>query len=89
MIDERGEYADSFFGECQETGDTDMKQGLFFLGMAMTVTFGGGFLIRLVREGDFYIDQFAGGLVGIVLLIIAMFVKRKEISHLEYRDRRM
>jgi hypothetical protein len=55
-----------------------MKQGLFFFGMAMTVIFGGGFLIRLVRDGDFYIDQFAGGMVGIVFLIIAMFVKRKE-----------
>jgi hypothetical protein len=55
-----------------------MKQSLFLFGLAMTVIFGGGFLIRLVRDGDFYIDQFAGGLVGIVLLIIAMFVKKNE-----------
>jgi hypothetical protein len=59
-------------------GDDYMKQSLFLFGLAMTVIFGGGFLIRLVRDGDFYIDQFAGGLVGIVLLIIAMFVKKNE-----------
>ncbi|WP_175986304.1 hypothetical protein [Bacillus sp. Marseille-Q1617] len=52
-----------------------MKQSLFLFVTAMTVIFGGGFLIRLVRDGDFYIDQFAGGMIGIVLLIVGVAVK--------------
>jgi hypothetical protein len=43
--------------------------------MALTVIFGGGFLIRFVRDGDFYIAKFIGGVIGIVLLLAALFVK--------------
>ncbi|MGR3763122.1 hypothetical protein [Rossellomorea sp. NS-SX7] len=53
-----------------------MKQGLFLFGMALTVIFGGGFLIRLVRDGDFYIAEFAGGMIGIALLIMTLFVNK-------------
>jgi hypothetical protein len=45
-----------------------MKQGFSFFGMALTVIFGGGFLIRFVRDGDFY------RVIGIVLLLAALFV---------------
>jgi hypothetical protein len=54
-----------------------MKQALFFFGMALTVIFGGGFLIRLIRDGDFYIAEFAGGVIGVVLLVLALAVKNK------------
>ncbi|MEG9295372.1 hypothetical protein V6B33_02835 [Mangrovibacillus sp. Mu-81] len=43
--------------------------------MALTVIFGGGFLIRFVRDGDFYIAKFIGGVIGIVFLIAAMLAK--------------
>ncbi|MEL3971763.1 hypothetical protein AAEO50_05655 [Rossellomorea oryzaecorticis] len=53
--------------------------------MAMIVIFGGGFLIRLVRDGDFYIAEFAGGMSGIALLIMTMFVKKGR-NKPSYRD---
>lgn len=37
--------------------------------------FGGGFLIRFVRDGDFYIAEFIGGIVGITLVIISFLLK--------------
>ncbi|KSU64460.1 hypothetical protein AS034_01055 [[Bacillus] enclensis] len=54
-----------------------MKQALSFFGMALIVIFGGGFLIRLIRDGDFYIAEFAGGVIGLVLLVMALVVKLK------------
>ncbi|MFL8938288.1 hypothetical protein ACKA06_15970 [Rossellomorea oryzaecorticis] len=54
-----------------------MKQALSFCGMALTVIFDGGFLIRLIRDGDFYIAEFAGGVIGVILLVMALVVKLK------------
>jgi hypothetical protein len=58
-------------------GGGTMKQALLFFGMALTVIFGGGFLIRFVRDGDFYIAEFTGGMIGVVLLVMALVVKNK------------
>ena len=41
----------------------------------MNFIFGGGFLIRFVRDGDFYIAEFGGGIIGIVILLIGLFKK--------------
>lgn len=30
----------------------------------MTMIFGGGFLIRFIRDSDFYIAEFIGGVIG-------------------------
>jgi len=54
-----------------------MKGTLISLGIAMTIIFGGGFLIRLIRDSDFYIAEFIGGIIGIIILIIGIFVKGK------------
>ena len=40
-------------------------------------SFGGGFLIRLVRDGDFYIAEFIGGIIGVIILLFCVFVKKK------------
>ncbi|XXM73022.1 hypothetical protein ACQ0QQ_03740 [Lysinibacillus sphaericus] len=52
-----------------------MKEALFFFGTALAVIFGGGFLIRFIRDADFYIAEFAGGVIGVVLLVAALVVK--------------
>ena len=48
--------------------------------MSMTIIFGGGFLIRLIRDSDFYIAEFIVGIIGIIMLISAIFVKGKSKS---------
>jgi len=62
-----------------ETGGVFLKYGLLSFGILLTVIFGGGFFIRLFRDGDFYIDQFIGGVIGITLLIIGI-VKKKALN---------
>ncbi|TFJ91855.1 hypothetical protein [Lentibacillus salicampi] len=52
-----------------------MKRLLISLGISMTIIFGVGFLIRFVRDSDFYIAQFIGGIIGIIILIIGVFIK--------------
>lgn len=59
----------------EEGSDFILKYGLLFLGINITIIFGGGFLIRLLRDGDFYIDQFIGGIIGIIILIIGIVKK--------------
>ena len=56
-------------------GDDRLKYWLLFYGMSITMIFGGGFLIRFVRDGDFYIAEFIGGIVGIILVIISLLLK--------------
>ena len=52
-----------------------MKSLLISLGISMTIIFGGGFLIRYVRDSDFYIAEFIGGIIGIIILNIGIFTK--------------
>ena len=52
-----------------------MKNWLRSCGIIITLIFGGGFLIRFVRDGDFYIAEFIGGIVGIILIIISFLLK--------------
>ncbi|MBP2080143.1 hypothetical protein [Oceanobacillus polygoni] len=52
-----------------------MKYLLTSIGISMTIIFGGGFLIRFVRDSDFYIAEFVGGIIGIIILIIGKFSK--------------
>ncbi|RDW17432.1 hypothetical protein [Oceanobacillus chungangensis] len=54
-----------------------MKYWLMSLGISLTIIFGGGFLIRLFRDGDFYIAEFTGGIIGINLLLIRLFITKK------------
>jgi hypothetical protein len=54
-----------------------LKHWLVYFGMAMTIIFGGGFLIRLIRDGEFYIAEFTGGVLGIILISAALFVKKQ------------
>ena len=52
-----------------------MKYWLLFFGVIITIIFGGGFLIRLVRDGDFYFAEFIGGIIGIIILLLGLFKK--------------
>ncbi|PQD96749.1 hypothetical protein CYL18_02350 [Pradoshia eiseniae] len=52
-----------------------MKNWLLSFGISTTMILGGGFLIRFVRDGDFYIAEFIGGIVGIILIIISFLLK--------------
>ncbi|MBM7602561.1 hypothetical protein JOC75_000531 [Metabacillus crassostreae] len=52
-----------------------MKQWILSIGVIITIIFGGGFLIRLMRDGEFYIAEFIGGMFGIVMLLIWLFKK--------------
>lgn len=56
-------------------GEPNLKYLLVSLGISMTIIFGGGFLIRFVSDSDFYIAEFIGGMVGIIILIIGIFSK--------------
>ncbi|KHF38907.1 hypothetical protein [Halalkalibacter okhensis] len=52
-----------------------MKYWFIFFGIMILTIFGGGFLIRFVRDGDFYIAEFIGGVIGLLVLIIGLFAK--------------
>jgi hypothetical protein len=49
-------------------------------GRAMTVIFGGGLLIRIVRDGEFYTAEFIGGIIGIILLLAALSGKKNSLT---------
>lgn len=55
-----------------------MRYWLISLGRLLTIIFGGGFLVRLIRDGDFYIPKFIGGVVGTILLLIRLFIATKD-----------
>ncbi|WP_456278812.1 hypothetical protein [Bacillus sp. AK128] len=52
-----------------------MKYWLLFFGVIITIIFGGGFLIRLVRDSEFFIAECIGGIIGIIILLIGLFKK--------------
>lgn len=52
-----------------------MKNWILSFGIIITIIFGGGFLIRLLRDGEFYIAECIGGIFGIVMLLIWLFKK--------------
>ena len=53
-----------------------MKNWLIYFGVSLTSIFGGGFLIRLVRDGDFYIAEFTVIIIGIIILLTGIFAKK-------------
>ncbi|WP_421378165.1 hypothetical protein ACOJQI_12290 [Bacillus salacetis] len=55
-----------------------MKRPLFYFGLMLTVIFGGGFLIRLIRDGDFYIAEFGVGVLGLLLLVVSLFIGKSQ-----------
>lgn len=54
-----------------------MKSWLLSFGIALTIIFGGGFLLRLVRDGDFYVAEFIGGIIGIVIMLFSIMKRKK------------
>ena len=49
-----------------------MKHFLLSLSMGMIIIFGGGFLIRFIRDSEFYIAEFIVGIIGIILFIVGL-----------------
>ena len=56
-----------------------MKNWLLYFGVLLTFIFGGGFLIRLVRDGDFYIAEFIVGIIGLAILLFSFKKRRSSI----------
>lgn len=54
-----------------------MKSLLLTIGIIVTIGFGGSFFIHLIRDSDFHIVYFVGGIMGIIILIIGTFTKGK------------
>ncbi len=46
-------------------------------GLLLILIFGGGFVVRLMQDGDFFIAEFLGGLLGMVLLLLGYSLKQK------------
>ena len=63
-----------------------MKRSILSLGILLIIIFGGGFLIRLVRDGDFYIAEFFGGIIGVLLLLFCFFVGKKSRNETEKKQ---
>ena len=55
-----------------------MKRGLIFLGILIFTGIGTNFLIRFLRDGDFYYAEFAASLIGVIMICIG--ISRKKSS---------
>jgi hypothetical protein len=55
-----------------------MKKLLFFFGLMCSIIFGGGFANRLIRDGEFYIAEFIGGVLGCIFMLISLFIEKRE-----------
>ncbi|ALC83045.1 MULTISPECIES: hypothetical protein [Bacillus] len=63
----------------EDSSFKDISWKSFFLmyGISITILFGGGFLIRFFRDGDFFILEFVAGVIGVILLSVGVFLKNK------------
>ena len=57
-----------------------MKTNSYFiqLAMAMLVIFGGIFIVRYLRTGELLLDQMIGAAVGLILLFVSLFLRRRK-----------
>lgn len=58
----------------------NFKRYLLHVSTAMTAIFGGTFLIRYFKNGDILIDQLVLAVIGLVLLLISLQLRKKETS---------
>ncbi len=42
------------------------------------IIFGGGFLIRFMRDGEFYVVEFTASLIAAVILIAGIFINKQK-----------
>lgn len=63
----------------EDSSFKDISWKSFFLlyGISITILFGGGFLIRFFRDGDFLILEFGAGVIGVILLLVGIFLRRQ------------
>lgn len=47
-----------------------------YFGVLLTTGFGVSFIIRLVRDDDFYIAEFTVTIIGIIILLTSIFAKK-------------
>lgn len=57
-----------------------MKNWSVYFGLVLIAGFGVSFLIRLIRDGDFYIAEFTVTIIGIIILITGIFAKKNKTS---------
>ncbi|MCM3619914.1 hypothetical protein M3936_20280 [Sutcliffiella horikoshii] len=55
-----------------------MKKGLIFFGLLLFMGFGTNFLIRFLRDGDFYYAEFLMSMIGVILISVGMFLKKSD-----------
>ncbi|WP_394189547.1 hypothetical protein [Paenisporosarcina quisquiliarum] len=53
-----------------------MKNWIVYFGLVLIAGFGVSFLIRLIRDGDFYIAEFTVTIIGIIILLTGIFAKK-------------
>ena len=53
-----------------------MKNWFVYYGLVLITGFGVSFLIRLIRDGDFYIAEFTVIIIGIIILLTGIFAKK-------------
>ena len=58
------------------TGGVNMKNWIVYFGLVLIAGFGVSFLIRLIRDGDFYIAEFTVTTIGIIILLTGIFAKK-------------
>ena len=57
-----------------------MKNWFVYYGLVLITGFGVSFLIRLIRDGDFYIAEFTVTIIGIIILLTGIFAKKNIIT---------
>lgn len=55
----------------------DNRYLLKITGLLLILIFGGGIVVRLMRDGDFFIAEFLGGLLGMILLLLGYSLEQK------------
>ncbi|TYR81504.1 hypothetical protein FZC66_06595 [Priestia megaterium] len=60
-----------------------MKRLLPYFGQLLFLIFGGQFLIRYVRDGDFYIAEFSFGIIGLLMVSADAIIQRVKKKRIE------
>ena len=53
-----------------------LKNGLKYVGFLMMLIFGGIFILRWLIQDELLLDQLIGFLIGCILVLVSLFVKR-------------
>ncbi|WP_028402342.1 hypothetical protein [Ectobacillus panaciterrae] len=60
----------------------NVYQGLQYMGILAMLIFGGTFILRWMLQDELLLDQLIGFTVGLVVLVTAHIVKRRNRQHI-------